>query len=133
MLSSLLQCTFLSIGMMFPSVIANPTVISDVVWGIPSIVCDSVITIEMTRLKELPFAETNSLIRKLIQFTIETGAVTPAAMALGLLLCNYDPTSDVVVTLSKQEIVISQWPYSASIAQLIVYVAPVTIRFMWLS
>ncbi|KAF8549055.1 hypothetical protein OG21DRAFT_1488853 [Imleria badia] len=74
----------------------------------------------LRRKKQMPIAETNSLIRKLIQLTIETGAVTPAAMALRMLLFNYDPTSDVVVSMSKQEIVVSKWPFPVSLAQLIV-------------
>ncbi|KAF8549060.1 hypothetical protein OG21DRAFT_641712 [Imleria badia] len=125
MLLSLLQSIVLGIGIMFPNLIPNPTVISDV-WGGPTIVCDSVITIETTRLllqrkQKSPFAEeTNSLITRVIQLTIETGAVTSGAMALRFVIYNYDLTTDVVVSVSNQEIVLSQWPYSASISQLFV-------------
>ncbi|KAF8551804.1 hypothetical protein OG21DRAFT_1486675 [Imleria badia] len=124
MLSSFVQGIVLGIGMVFPNLIPNPTVLSDI-WGIPTIICDSVITIETTRLllrrkKQMAIAETNSLIRKLIQLTIETGAVTPAAMSLRFLLYNYDKSTDVVVSMSKQEIIMTQWPYGISLAQLII-------------
>ncbi|KAF8549054.1 hypothetical protein OG21DRAFT_1526077 [Imleria badia] len=82
-----------------------------IVWGIPSIVCDSVITIETTRLslrrkKESSFTqEMNCLIRKLIQLTCETGAVTMRAMALRFWIYNYDTTTVEVVSMNTPEIV----------------------------
>lgn len=62
------------------------------------------------------------MITRLIQLTIETGAVTVGAMVLRFVIYSYDMTTDAVVSMNNQEIVISPWPFSISISQLFVYV-----------
>ncbi|KAF8549058.1 hypothetical protein OG21DRAFT_1515598 [Imleria badia] len=122
LLSSLLQCIFLCVGIMSWTVVKNPTLVGNV-WGIASLVCDFVITIETTRLlfrrkNEVSVADTNSLITRLIRFTCENLAVATGAMLLRFLLAQYDTTTDVIVSVSEHEIVLSQWQFSPSIAQL---------------
>ncbi|KIJ15518.1 hypothetical protein PAXINDRAFT_114676, partial [Paxillus involutus ATCC 200175] len=67
------------------------------IWMIANFVCDLIITIETTRLlfqrgAGSSFKNIRGLVTKLIRLTIETGAVTAAAMLLQFLLSQLDRT-----------------------------------------
>ncbi|KIJ15532.1 hypothetical protein PAXINDRAFT_169006 [Paxillus involutus ATCC 200175] len=94
MMTSLVQCIFLGLGTMTDGLLLGLSATSDI-WMIASFVCDLIITIETTRLlfrrgATSSFKDTRSLVTKLIKLTIETGAVTTAAMLLLFLLSWYD-------------------------------------------
>ncbi|KIJ18745.1 hypothetical protein PAXINDRAFT_97488 [Paxillus involutus ATCC 200175] len=90
MMTSLVQCIFLGLGTMSSGLLGGPVWFTDI-WMFANFVCDLIITIETTRLlfrrgATSSFKGTRGLVRKLIKLTIETGAVTTAAMLLQFLL-----------------------------------------------
>ncbi|KAF8839114.1 hypothetical protein BDN67DRAFT_801646 [Paxillus ammoniavirescens] len=93
MMTSSVQCILLGLGAMSGSLFSSAAGvmwISDI-WMIANFVCDLTITIETTRLlfrrgATSSFKDTRGLVTKLIKLTIETGAVTTAAMLLQFLL-----------------------------------------------
>ncbi|KIJ66041.1 hypothetical protein HYDPIDRAFT_110173 [Hydnomerulius pinastri MD-312] len=94
MLTSVAQCVFLNLGSMGYSMLFGLNLRSDL-WMIGSFVCDLVITIETIRLLfrqggKSTFKETRGLVMKLIKLTLETGAVTTAAMLFLFVLTWYD-------------------------------------------
>ncbi|KAF9223212.1 hypothetical protein BS17DRAFT_781493 [Gyrodon lividus] len=93
MLTSMVQCILLVLGTAHSGPSARGAMelwISDI-WMIASFMCDLIITIETTRLLfrrggTSSFKDTRDLVTKLIRLTIETGAVTTAAMLLQFVL-----------------------------------------------
>ncbi|KIJ15537.1 hypothetical protein PAXINDRAFT_77341, partial [Paxillus involutus ATCC 200175] len=74
------------------------------IWMIANFACDLIITTEMTRLlfqrgAASSFKDTRGLVTKLIRLTVETGAVTTAAMLLQFLLSQFDNSNGSSVQL----------------------------------
>jgi hypothetical protein len=127
---SFLQCIVLSLGFAATSSVGGFSAFSET-WMIADFVCDLVITIETARLlfrrgAASSFKDTRGLVTKLIRLTLETGAVTTAAMLLLFILSRYgqvvqglvEASDGVTVATLSETVYVAQLSVFYSISRL---------------